>query len=659
MTNFLSRISLRSQVLSIGMLGAIGVVALALIYMIGDGAVQEHRRAAAVATQLEHLVDSVDKGLLQARRAEKDFFLRSDEKYVTDHASAIAEVNRDLAEAEKQIATTPDQADLQPKIAKLKAGLARYIQHFGTVVGIQRKVGFDEKSGLQGVMRDSAHAAEERLENFDDQHLTVLLLMMRRHEKDFILRGDPKYGEDIKKRVNEFVQDLSGAGIPAKTKTELLESITAYQSATLAFIEARMQLQAESRALSESYGEVEPVIEDILKSVSERFESAQTTAQAAMSQTSVMIWSAIGLVLVILTIAALGIGRAITKPLLAMTAAMQRVAKGDYSAPVPGLGLGNEIGAMAAAIQVFKTNGEEMERLRAEQERAQEQNALERRRIMAELAQSFESKVSALTRSLLSAATEMETTAQSMTKVADETNAQTVSVASVAEQTSANVQTVAAATEEMSVSIQEIAAQVAQSARIADHAVEGARRTNVTVQALADTAEKIGNVIQLINTIAGQTNLLALNATIEAARAGEAGRGFAVVASEVKDLASQTAKATEEIGTQIAGVQQATRDVVAAIQEIAQTITEMAQISTGIAAAVEEQGAATREISRNVQEAARGTEQVTGNIGVVRRGAGETGAAAAQVLSAAQELSRHSTSLGQEVDSFLAGVRAA
>ncbi|KLK92073.1 hypothetical protein AA309_16785 [Microvirga vignae] len=659
MVSFLSRVSLRNQILSIGLLGAIGVVVLALVYMIGDGSVQEHRREAAAATHLEHLIDSADKDLLKARLAEKDFFLRSDEKHVADHASSISEVNRDLAEAEKQIATSPDQADLQPKVAKLKAGLARYVQHFGTVIDIQRKLGFDEKSGLQGAMRDSAHAAEKRLENFDDQHLTVLLLMMRRHEKDFILRGDPKYGEDIKKRVNEFLQDISGASIPAKTKTELVDAITSYQRATLAFIEARMQLQVESRALSESYGEVEPVIADILKSVGEHFEAAQTTAEATTSQISVMIWSAIGLVLAILTIAALGIGRAITNPLLAMTAAMQRVAKGDYGAPVPGLSLRNEIGAMAAAIQVFKTNGEEMERLRAEQERAQEQNVLEKRRIMTELARSFESKVGALTQSLLGAAAEMETTAQSMTKVADETNAQTVSVASAAEQTSANVQTVAAATEEMSVSIQEIAAQVAQSARIADHAVEGARRTNVTVQALADTAEKIGNVIQLINTIAGQTNLLALNATIEAARAGEAGRGFAVVASEVKDLASQTAKATEEIGTQIAGVQQATRDVVAAIQEIAQTITEMAQISTGIAAAVEEQGAATREISRNVQEAARGTEQVTSNIGVVRRGAGETGAAAAQVLSAAQELSRHSTSLGQEVDSFLAGVRAA
>ncbi len=184
------------------------------------------------------------------------------------------------------------------------------------------------------------------------------------------------------------------------------------------------------------------------------------------------------------------------------------------------------------------------------------------------------------------------------------------------------------------------------------------RRTNATVQALAHTAERIGNVVQLINTIAGQTNLLALNATIEAARAGEAGKGFAVVATEVKELASQTAKATDDIGRQIGEVQAATREAVAAIQEIAKTIQEMSSISVSIAAAMEEQGAATGEIARSVQQAAHGTEQVTGSIGTVRQGAGETGAAASQVLSAAQELARHSTSLSQEVDTFLAGIKA-
>ncbi len=200
---------------------------------------------------------------------------------------------------------------------------------------------------------------------------------------------------------------------------------------------------------------------------------------------------------------------------------------------------------------------------------------------------------------------------------------------------------------------------MSQSSQVAERAVAGTLRTSETVQELAASAEKIGNVVQLINTIAGQTNLLALNATIEAARAGEAGKGFAVVASEVKDLATQTAKATEEISQQIASVQQATQHTVGAIQEIARTITEMSQISTSIAAAMEEQGAATAEIARNVQEAARGTEQVTGNIVGVQQAAQENGAAASQVLGVAQELARHSEDLGREVSTFLHGVKAA
>jgi methyl-accepting chemotaxis protein len=365
---------------------------------------------------------------------------------------------------------------------------------------------------------------------------------------------------------------------------------------------------------------------------------------------------AVGTILAI-ALAALLI-RSISYGIASVTRPMGLLAQGDLSAPIPFRGEKTELGAIADAVQVFK------DALIAKQE-ADEAAALEadaktrRAQRLDELTRLFESNVSALTQALSGAASDMEVTAQGMTAIADQTNRQSVNVASAAAQTSANVQTVAAATEEMSISIQEIATQVTQSSQIANQAVEGAKRTNVTVQALAETAERIGNVIALINNIAGQTNLLALNATIEAARAGEAGRGFAVVASEVKDLASQTAKATEEIGAQIVSVQQATRDVVGAIQEIAETITEMSQISTGIAAAIEEQGAATREISRNVQEAARGTEQVTGSIDDVQAGAGETGAAASQVLGAAQELARHSENLSREVADFLSDVKAA
>jgi len=396
-------------------------------------------------------------------------------------------------------------------------------------------------------------------------------------------------------------------------------------------------------------------IDGVVLELKEAKEEAD--ALAASTKWGLIAAAALGLTLAVGLVCGIVI-LGVTRPLSVVTAAMDRLAGGDLSVDVDGAGRRDEVGLLARSLQVFKDNAVEARRLAAEQERENDAK-MRRAQALDQLARDFERNVSAMTQGLASAATEMEATAQSMTAIADQTNSQSVNVASAAEQASANVQTVAAATEELSISIREIASQVAQSSQIAEQAVSDAQRTNETVQALAETAEKIGNVVQLINSIASQTNLLALNATIEAARAGEAGKGFAVVASEVKELANQTAKATDEISSQIGSVQQATRDAVGAIDGIGRTIARMSQISVSIAAAMEEQGAATAEIARNVQEAARGTEMVTGNIGDVKRGAGETGAAASQVLSAAQELARHSDSLGQEVDGFLAGVKAA
>ena len=350
----------------------------------------------------------------------------------------------------------------------------------------------------------------------------------------------------------------------------------------------------------------------------------------------------------------------IARPMRALSDAMEELAGGNFAVVLPGLGRKDELGAVAGAVERFKVVSEQKARDEAEAKIKQDQIAAQQRKAdMVRLADSFEAAVGEIVETVSSASTELEASAKTLTATAERAQEVTTKVAAASEEASTNVQSVASATEELSSSVNEISRQVQESARMAGEAVDQARITNDRVSELSKAAARIGDVVELINTIAGQTNLLALNATIEAARAGEAGRGFAVVASEVKALAEQTAKATGEIGQQITGIQGATQESVGAIKEISGTIERLAEIASAIAAAVEEQGAATQEISRNVQQAAEGTHEVSANITDVQRGAGETGSASAQVLSAAQSLSTDSNRLKMEVGKFLDTVRAA
>jgi methyl-accepting chemotaxis protein len=349
----------------------------------------------------------------------------------------------------------------------------------------------------------------------------------------------------------------------------------------------------------------------------------------------------------------------IARPIGRITESMGVLAGGDTKAEIPFAERKDEIGRMAAAVQVFRDNMIKARALEAAAAETEKRSAAQRKSDMHKLADEFQAAIGNIIDTVSSASSQLEAAANTLTRTAEVTQDLSGAVATASEQASSNVQSVASSTEEMTASVNEISRQVQESSRIAGDAVNQAQRTDARINELSQAAGRIGDVVKLITAIAEQTNLLALNATIEAARAGEAGRGFAVVANEVKALAAQTAKATEEISTQIAGMQTATQDSVAAIKEIGGTIGRISDIASTIAAAVEEQGAATTEIARNVGEAAKGTTQVATSITDVNRGAAETGTASAQVLASAQSLSAESHHLRREVDKFLSTVRAA
>ena len=354
------------------------------------------------------------------------------------------------------------------------------------------------------------------------------------------------------------------------------------------------------------------------------------------------------------------IGRSISKPVVAMASAMRELAGGKFDVRLPGLERADEVGQMARAVDEFKAQAiARAEHEAAEREQRNRDVANRQQEELHRLADKFEAAVGEIIETVSHASTDLETAATGLTRNTETTRELSVKVSAASAETSSNVQSVASATEEMASSVTEISRQVQESSRVASEAVDQARQTDSRITVLSQAADRIGDVTKLITTIAEQTNLLALNATIEAARAGEAGRGFAVVAQEVKALASQTAKATGEIASQITEIQSATRDSVTAIKEIGGTIGRVSEIASSIAAAIEQQGAAIQEIARNVQQAALGTNSVAGNVAEVQRSATDAGSASSQVLSSAQLLAGESTRLKQEMERFLATVRAA
>ncbi len=493
------------------------------------------------------------------------------------------------------------------------------------------------------------------------------LLEARVSVKQFLLTGESAAAKNVDDRLasaitlNDELVALLDTDEMIEVAQVAAESLKAYRAAFAKVATMSAGDPARDQIVTDTLDTIGPMVaenlEDLKLTVKHEQDEIGPRAAKAASQ-AVIITAIVAVVALILGVfAAWKIGSGISRPIQQITDAMKELAGGNKQTDIPGQDRFDEIGDMSKAVLVFKEN-----MIRAEELAAQEAEAVKRRERRAEkineLTADFDQDMSVILKALASAATEMQSTATGMSSTAEETSRQSSIVAAAAEQASTNVQTVASATEQLSASISEITQQVSQSSSVANRAVEDAEKTNTQIRGLAEAAQKIGDVVGLISDIAEQTNLLALNATIEAARAGDAGKGFAVVAAEVKNLATATSRATEDITNQITGIQNETDGAVTAIGTISSTIAEISEISATIASAVEEQGAATLEITRNVQEASVGTTEVTSNIVSVNEAAGSTGAAAEQVLSAASELSRESEGLRHKVEDFLAAVRA-
>lgn len=650
-----SNIRIGTRVYALAGLSIIAAVALVAVYAMGDRLV-----ARDVANQLQYarlaqLSQQLQTGTLQMRRREKDFLLRRDMEYARKYADEVEAVH-DTIDA---IAALPAAASIGRPLEALGNGVDRLSAQFQTISGLYSELGLSEDEGIQGRLRNAVHAVEQTIKTANLDALTVKMLMMRRHEKDFMLRGGQKYVDRIDERRSEFNDLLKTAPLPETVKAELATQMDAYQAGFREYAATSQKLEANIELLSSIFSELSPDFDAVFAAADAGSRNAEKNLAEVRSKTREMFIYAAIAVLVLACALGYAIGRSITVPLRGLTSAMRVLADGETSVDIPNTANSNELGNMARAVEVFKKNAIRNRELVREQEQRDERARAEKVDMMRKLADDFDESVGLIVNTVSSASSQLMGMATQVSGATQNTNEQASTVAAAAEQVAANVQTVASATEQMSASVSEINQQAARASTVSARAASAVARTAEQMQALSEMTERIGEVVSMISDIAAQTNLLALNATIESARAGEVGKGFAVVAGEVKQLAGQTSNATESITTLIEEIQNGARSTVAGIGEIGSVIDELEGLSNAIAGAMDEQGATTQEVARNISEAATGTHSVSSSIVTVSQLSQETNVATGQVRSSAEELSVQSERLRAEVDRFLHTIRAA
>jgi len=691
MSRLASRIRLTHKIAAIGATGLIGIAVIGAIYLLGASIQDHYRRVADSAQSTFALANQLYVKLLESRRAEKDFLLRSDMKYVERHNALDKSIRAELATL-RQRTNAGRLDDLAQQIDVIGNGFQSYSTHFAAVVDAKRRLGLNENSGLEGALRKSVHAIESKLNELKDPRLLVTMLMMRRHEKDFMLRRDRKYGDDIKKRGVEFTAALDATELPPAAKNEIKHKLADYQRDFFAWMDVALALANEQKLTSDAYAAIEPVIEKTLAAVKDTYAEADSANQASRADTKLQMQLAILLIAAAVCGLAYWIGRLISRPIKALTGVMGELARGRNDIEVQGTERGDEIGQMARAVLVFRDAAVEKLRLegqtaeqrkQAEDERrrnedAQRKAAAEQARVVASLAEGlkklsggdltfrlsdgFTDAYRQIQDDFNAAIAQLEETIQAIAISVREVASTAGEISTSTTHLSQRTEEQAAGLEETTASMEEIAATVkknAENAQQANQFADGTRAVAdrsgaVVTQAVSamarieDSSHKISDIIGVIDEIARQTNLLALNAAVEAARAGEAGRGFAVVASEVRSLAQRSSQAANDIKvliTNSSGQVQEGVELVnkagASLGEIVGSIKRVAEIVGEIAAANAEQSTGIDQVNSALAQMDGVTQQ---NSALVEQNA-----------AAAKALEQQSQAMDERVSFFRLG----